>query len=321
MTSGSRFSPSNPLWYEDLAPRASEINFEEKLDGPLLEEDLNHVDNNYVEISRTSSVLRGGGLFTGLIFFSFVGTVIIPLISTIGLQFFTLIPLLGVLAVVMLLGISVWAFFLIIYDCRLPRDTPVRFNRNTQKVYSYEYAASLSSFKRWHKEVKVYDWSCVEAEVAKFSGFSGKAYIVRYELHLVIGKPGTHEVIDRIALKRNDVTGLTLYERWSYLRRFMADGTARLPKLEVRQQELGFLKSLFSYMPYLSPTDEGRRYRKKMRWVDYCLALVLVWFFWLWLPLGLCHYVAMRCAPAPQWPPDLDGESRSGRSSQEGNGK
>lgn len=311
MKNRSRFSPSTPRWYKDLVPRASKINFEENLESPLLDEDLNHVDNNYVEISRTSSVLRGGGLFIGLIFFLFVGAVIFPLIGTIGLRFFTLIPLLGVFAILMLLGTSVLAFFFIIYDCRLPVDTPVRFNRRTQKIYSYEYIASLSSFKRWHKEVKVYDWSCVEAEIAKFSGFSGKAYIVRYELHLVICKPGTHEVIDRIALKRNDVTGLTLYERWSYLRRFMADGARSLPKLHVRQQEVGFMNSLFSYMPYLSPTYEGRRYREKMRWPDYCLALVLVWFFWFWLPLGLCHYVAMRFAPLPKWPPDIDAESRS----------
>ena len=98
MKNRSRFSPSTPRWYKDLVPRASKINFEENLESPLLDEDLNHVDNNYVEISRTSSVLRGGGLFIGLIFFLFVGAVIFPLIGTIGLRFFTLIPLLGVFA-------------------------------------------------------------------------------------------------------------------------------------------------------------------------------------------------------------------------------
>jgi hypothetical protein len=44
--------------------------------------------------------------------------------------------------------------------------------------------------------------------------------------------------------------------------------------------------------------------------VDWLLALVMMWFFWIWLPLGLCHYVAMKSAPEPCWPAEVDEESR-----------
>lgn len=311
MKKTSRFSPINPLWSEDLAPRMSPVDFDEKLDSPLLDQDINHIDDSYLEISRTSSVLRGGGLFIGIVFFLLISVGFVPFIVMMGEQFFTVVPWGAAVIIAMLIGLSVMALRFIIFDCCLPRDTPVRFNRIEQKIYAYEYIQSFSSFKPWRGKVKVYDWDCVEAEIAKLSGFTGKAYVARYELHLVICRPGTNEAVDRIALKKNDVTGLTFYEIWSYIRRYMADGTRSLPAIRERDQDVGFLKSLFSYMPYASPTEEGRRFRKKMRWIDYCLALLLVWFFWLWIPLGICHYIAMRCAPDPQWPPEIDRESRS----------
>lgn len=69
--------------------------------------------------------------------------------------------------------------------------------------------------------------------------------------------------------------------------------------------------AFFSYMPYLLPGPTGRRYRQMMRWYDYLLAFISVWFFWIWLPLGICHYVAVTCAPEPKWPAEIDAESRS----------
>ncbi|MGO0791642.1 DUF6708 domain-containing protein [Herbaspirillum seropedicae] len=311
----SRFTPKNPLWYEDLAARESEIDFNERLESPLLDEDLNHVDENYLEISRTSSVIRGLGILVGGAFFLSVIGFFIPLLIKLRDVYFNLIPALGIIFCVMLVGGLVAAGLFALHDCLLPRDTPVRFNRNTRKVYFYEYTASLQRLRRWRKEIKVYDWDQIEAEVTKVSGFTGKTYVVRHELVLVICKAGTNEVIDRISLKGNDVTVETLYQLWSYVRRFMAYGPARIPDLKARVQGVSFISSLFHFMPYISPTEEGRRFRSKMRWLDYPIIFLTIWFFWIWLPLGICNYIAMKCAPEPKWPAEIDAESRSLRSS------
>ncbi|MBP1317828.1 hypothetical protein JOD78_005079 [Herbaspirillum sp. 1130] len=145
----SRFNPKNPLWYEDLPKRDSGIEFNERLDSPLLDEDLNHVDENYLEISRTSSVIRGLGILVGGLFLLSVIGVFIPLLIKLRDVYFNLIPVLGLIFCVMLVGGIVAASVFALHDCLLPRDTPVRFNRNTRKIYVYEYTVSLQRLKRW----------------------------------------------------------------------------------------------------------------------------------------------------------------------------
>ncbi|WP_343721630.1 DUF6708 domain-containing protein [Herbaspirillum seropedicae] len=312
-SSRTRFTPKNPSWYEDLAPRDSEIGVNERLDSPLLDEDLNHVDENYLEISRTSSVIRGLGVLVGGSFFLSVIGFFIPLLIKLRDVYFHLNPTLGILFCVMLVG-GIWAAGVFaLHDCLLPRDTPIRFNRHTRKIYAYEYKASLQRLQRWRTEIKIYDWDQVEAEIAKVSASTGKTYVVRHELVLVICKAGSNEVIDRISLKGNDVTVETLYQLWSYIRRFMAYGPARIPDLKARVQGVSFVSSLFHFMPYISPTEEGRRFRSKIRWLDYPIIFLTIWFFWIWLPLGLCYYIAMKCAPEPRWSVEVDGESRRGK--------
>ena len=310
----SRFTPKNPLWDEDLPERESGIDFNQRLDSPLLDEDLNHVDENYLEISRTSSVIRGLGVLVGIMFLASAIAFLIPDLIRQWNVFVTRAPFLGLYYCTMLVGAALAAGLFALHDCLLPRDTPVRFNRNTRKIYVYEYTASLRRLQRWRKEIKIYDWDNIEAEIAKVSGFTGKAYVVRHELVLVICKAGTNEVIDRISLKGNDVTVETLYQLWSYVRRFMAYGPTRIPDLKARVQGVSFVSSLFHFMPYISPTEEGRRFRSKMRWLDYPIIFLTIWFFWIWLPLGICNYIAMKCAPEPKWPAEIDAESRSLRS-------
>ncbi|ADJ62271.1 hypothetical protein G5B88_03775 [Herbaspirillum seropedicae] len=312
-SSRTRFTPKNPSWYEDLAARESEIDLSERLDSPVLDEDLNHIDENYLEISRTSSVIRGLGVLIGILFFLSAVGFFIPFLIYQWDRFFAIAPFLCVYYCVMLVGGSVVVGLFALHDCLLPRDTPVRFNRNTRKIYAYEYKASLQRLQRWRTEIKIYDWDQVEAEIAKVSASTGKTYVVRHELVLVICKAGTNEVIDRIALKGNDVTVETLYQLWSYIRRFMAYGPARIPELTVRVQGVGLVSCLFHFMPYISPTEEGRRFRSKMRWLDYPIIFLTIWFFWIWLPLGICHYIAMKCAPEPHWPAEVDEESRRGK--------
>lgn len=62
--STSRFNPPNSLWYEDLPARAAMA--EEEVSVMALQEDVIGVDQDKLDISRASSILRGGFIFTGM---------------------------------------------------------------------------------------------------------------------------------------------------------------------------------------------------------------------------------------------------------------
>ena len=113
-------------------------------------------------------------------------------------------------------------------------------------------------------------------------------------------------MLERITLRGNDIATQGLESIWSYVRRYMEQGPSNLPTLHVRERRISLLNSLFFYIPYLAPGEEGRCYRHHMGAVELILAFLMIWFFWIWLPLGLCYYVAMRCAPESSWPEGLD---------------
>ncbi|EJN00471.1 hypothetical protein PMI40_03540 [Herbaspirillum sp. YR522] len=130
--------------------------------------------------------------------------------------------------------------------------------------------------------------------------------MVRYGLVLVICQPGTNEVVDRIILKSNDMTVNGLIALWDYVRSYMVHGLTSVPVVTSRSQKLSLVNSLFIYMSYLNPTSEGSHFRGRMQPVDLIMVLLTIWFFWIWLPMGLCHYIAMKFAPEPRWPAQMD---------------
>lgn len=93
------------------------------------------------------------------------------------------------------------------------------------------------------------------------------------------------------------MTVLELYSMWSYIRRYMAEGVGNLPKETLRKQEISFGCSFFTHMPYLDPSEERAEIRIRMDVFDVLIAFVMICFFWIWLPMGVCHYIAMRLAP------------------------
>ena len=307
----SRFHPQHSLWYEDLAARSSPIDEDQDFDGTCFNEDVTVVDENYLEISRESSFMRGSGILCAIIWFCFLSVQAVPIIFRENFAFFRLVPFGATLSVCVLIATTVALLKLLYLDLRLPRDTPIRFNRKTQKIYVYEFVKPKYWFQLWRTEIKVHDWNCIEAELIKIAGYTGKAYVVRHELLLVVCRPGTNEVVDRISLKGLEPLDAILAEMWTGVRRFMEGGPDAVPGIETKVREIGFLYSLFAYMPYLSPSEAGIRFRNSMRWYDWGLACITIWFFWLWFPLGICHHFAISCAPEPQWPIGIDAESRS----------
>ncbi|UWE14915.1 DUF6708 domain-containing protein [Herbaspirillum huttiense] len=306
----SRFHPQHPLWYEDLAPRSSPIDEDQDFDGTCFNEDVTVVDENHLEISRESSFMRGSGIAMALIIFLLYGWIIATDLR--DPRFAVFKPnFLGFFMACVTIGGAIAVLKLLYLDLRLPRDTPIRFNRKTQKIYVYEFVKPKYWFQLWRTEIKVHDWNCIEAELIKIAGYTGKTYVVRHELLLVVCRPGTNEVVDRISLKGLEPLDAILAEMWTGVRRFMEAGPDAVPGIETKVREIGFLYSLFAYMPYLSPSEAGIRFRNSMRWYDWGLACISIWFFWLWFPLGICHHFAISCAPEPQWPTGIDAESRS----------
>ncbi|RNF84989.1 hypothetical protein EER27_04145 [Lysobacter psychrotolerans] len=187
---------------------------------------------------------------------------------------------------------------------------PVRFNRRIGKVFVYHHWHTWNPFGRWPATIKEFDWDTVHAELTRQAGFSGKAYIVRYALFLVSCKPGTTEVVDRIQLKGNVVTTAGLRATWAYCRHFMEHGRVGLPEYPVKKPGANFWHSLFFYMPWFDPTEEGRAFRRDLPAIGWFIAAITTPLFWILLPFGLCHYIVMRVAPEPSWPPEIDARSR-----------
>lgn len=302
----SRFNPPNRHWYEDLPD--SRAAFGRDIDSPTLGDDINAVNDGYLEVSRAGNVIRGGLLLMGAVVLVFFAWVMMHLIRAgIGPDDALIFPIIS------------WTFLTIgtacaisgmVLDCSIPRDMPVRFDRGANKVHAYDYPVRLMPFPPRRAQMKTFSWHDVEAEITKQSGYNGKAYVIRYALVLVICKPGTNQVIDRLTLKGNDMTVRGLQAMWNYIRRYMAEGAVNLPPVQARVQGVSLRRSLFSYMPYFDPSAEGAHFRDRMGAVDWVLALFMMWFFWIWLPLGLCHYIAMKFAPVAQWPAELDTQGR-----------
>lgn len=298
---------SHPHWYEDLPARDSPPNRPPK----MVHGDINAMDSIYLEVSRASTIMRGIGIFFGalgllgfswVLFFMLLALFPIDDETFIFIFFWPIALLIAVYSVLLSLRL----------DISIPRDRPVRFNRINRKIYVYEAAYGMNPFRKWPTTIKIFDWNTLRAELHRQAGSNGKAYVQRFSLWLVSYKPDTNEVVDLFELKGNHPTRAELYDTWAYCRHYMEQGGEDLPMYSTRRQGVSFRRSLFEYIRFLDPTEEGREERAQMRaseWIFNTIITLLV--FWLLIPWGIGHYIAMRFAPDVSWPPDIDAESRS----------
>ncbi|MDH5823948.1 hypothetical protein QFW77_13270 [Luteimonas sp. RD2P54] len=302
----SRCVPQHPHWHEDLPDRdALADRAPAMLDGDVIA-----MDDVCLDVSRASTLMRGLGVAFGLfgvalVVFSavFLGRIFFPLER----------DLVAPLIIVSLgLFILVYAVLLLLRtDLCVSRDRPVRFSRARRKVYVYEHAYGMNLFSKWPVGVKEFDWDTLRAEIHRRSGFGGKAYVQRFALSLVSCKPGTNEAMDRFDLKGNWPTAEELRSTWAFCRHYMEEGAKGLANHQSRSDQVSFRRSLFEYMRFLDPTEDGRAVRRRMTVGDWAFNLPLTaLMFWLFIPWGMGHYVAMRCAPGPSWPSGVEVESR-----------
>ncbi|MDP9994669.1 type IV secretory pathway TrbD component [Variovorax boronicumulans] len=299
-----RITPVHPQWAQDLVLRDAPPSG--KADGW---DELNHLDEVYLEFSTASNIPRGLILWGG----------IACLAAGLGLSYLMLgfstwdgIAgwIVGVAIVMWLVAFSHGIFFLRL-DLRLPKDRPVRFNRRQGKVYANSYTWNHNPFGRWGGGVKVFDWSTLQAEITKQIGASGEVVTQRYALELVACKPGSFEEVDRFRLQHGAQTTRQYEEQWELLRRYMNDGPEGLPPQNLRNQTPGFIDCLLFAMPWFAPTEMGRRARERMRGFFGTLMMVLMSLaFPLWLLFGLGNFVVMHLAPEASWPPGVDEASK-----------
>lgn len=158
--------------------------------------------------------------------------------------------------------------------------------------------------------VKEFDWSCVEAELGKIAGYNGKTYSVRYGLILAQCEAGTTKVEERIILKSDVFHPQTVHQMWAYIRCYMNEGPERLQEVKPFPRDVNFRRCLFGFFPFLDPTEDGRRIRAGMGRSEMIFSVAIasvlaLALFWLFVPIGICEYIAQRLAPKPKWPTEV----------------
>lgn len=302
----SRLEPQHRHWYEDLP-----LLGEKQAETPCIDEECNKLNEVFLEVSRSSSIMRGI-----LLWFALFGVLtVFPLfLFSMKLAFTSRDIGIGLTALALIVyGVGgAILFYCLRFELQAPLDRPVRFNRKKRKIYIYEYNWTWNPFGRWRTAFKVFDWDNVRAEITRQRGFNGTAYIERYALSLAHCEPGTNTVLDRFDLHSGAVFTSGLQAIWAYCCEYMEKGLEGLPETKPRPKDIRFSRCFFSYYPFLNPTREGAEYRADAPWFHWLYALILFPVLPLLLLFGLGNYIVMRLAPNPVWPPEIDRESTSG---------
>lgn len=210
--------PACPGWQSDLpGPYCPPT-------GPLIlgDADPAHLDDIYLEISRSSIRKRGV-----LVWFA----ILLMVLVIESIWKYTPLDSEEVGSLLLLLGtyvISVWgcAIFYRI-DVSPPREEPIRFNRQRQRIYAYNFVFRWwNPFERWRVVTVSYDWSQVRAESWKTRGATAQgALIITWGVVLSIVEPGTNKVIDRFPLNTMGTDEFA----WAYIRAYMQEGPSAVP--------------------------------------------------------------------------------------------
>ncbi|CAB3673832.1 hypothetical protein LMG26690_01213 [Achromobacter animicus] len=183
----------------------------------------NHLDDIYLEVSRSSALARGILFWLGI------------LVAVIGLyiliappQFYTFKDPFIVWTGFFCVAACVWMASLSIrVDISPPRDLPLRFNRARQRLYAYNFHYRWwNPFERWHVAPAAYDWCQVRAERWHKRAVTPQgALILKGGVVLSIVQPGTNKVIDRFPLSTMGADEFA----WAYICTYMQQGPSALP--------------------------------------------------------------------------------------------
>ncbi|SOY64049.1 conserved membrane hypothetical protein [Cupriavidus taiwanensis] len=294
----SRLTPQSPYWYQDLPLPEEQFDSSVEDFNAGIGEDLSHIDEHYLEVSRATSINRGAGLLfsLGMLIGMFM---LSEMIYSLVIDEFWRMPAMSAGLGASIIGFLILIMHVVKREIRTPRDLPVRFYRSTGRIVAQEYITTLNPFARWIVVAKEMNWHDVVAEVAKVSGSNGKNYSVRYGLILAGCVPGTNTVNQRIVLKADEVFPVALQRMWNFIRRYMSRGMNGLEP-SIRSADVSLTRCLLRYYPVLDFTVEGPDRRKHLHAVVLAYnAIVFIPLFWIFVPVGLCEYLALKLAPEP----------------------
>ena len=91
----------------------------------------------------------------------------------------------------------------------------------------------------------------------------------------------------------------------------MNEGPEKLGATKPFPRDISFRRCMLEFYPFFDFTEEGRRIRAQSDIVELgFLFIVAIPMFWLFLPVGLCEYIAQRLAPKTEWPEDIVEKTR-----------
>lgn len=184
----------------------------------------------YIEIPRSTTQVRGIVLAGGAAILLYLLFGILPAIydlltspQTIRIEI--------ALAFTAFLPAALYAFSpLVRMDLEMPRDEPIRFNRERQKVYFYEYRYRLFNIfdkKQWGVKPVSYNWSDLTAEVYSIYVPLGYGGLIE-SIKIAVRDPDTGQIIDRLFFSHGLEFGA---ERWEAVRHYMQRCDERLLEL------------------------------------------------------------------------------------------
>jgi len=213
-------------WKYDLPAQSESVDMRISLE--RLEPAPNHADEIYLELPRSSLLVRGIGRILG------IGTLGLGVLMLIILIYLILTSSWAFKDPVMLFGcvgifVLCWATIpMIRMDIEFPRSEPIRFNRKRRKVYFYEYHYdAFSPFGRrgWGVKPVVYDWDDLVVEACSIYAPMGYGGLME-RVFIRVCKPGTDKVIDRLFFTYDIAQG---EKYWAVARLFMQQGPEALP--------------------------------------------------------------------------------------------
>lgn len=312
----SKLSPQDPHWRRDLPERGQP----QEVEPGLGIESVNRLDARWLELTREVTYMRGALFLFGGIGLGAGVFLLILIVGQLGKTFFPsgTAPIdidevfLGCFVLFACFGLVIFSLRNMKVDIAMPRDLPLRFDRQQRKVYSLEQKRLWNPFVPWPVTVREWNWDDVHGILTRYAGFTGKTYIQRFHVLMVLCKPGTLEAVDTIVLEGNSPIEVDMERTWSYVCTFMERGVDHVPHYPARRQGVSLRRSLFQYIRPLDPTQEGREARASALgpfdlWFSIILSVLLAW---IYVPIGICHYIAMLLAPEPKWPEDMEEQAR-----------
>ncbi|WP_392561772.1 hypothetical protein RHO12_11705 [Orbus sturtevantii] len=222
----SKYQPQLFGWFADLDKGAC---YRSELD-----EELIYTNNTFCMIKRLSNSerLSYGTLFSMIfilimfVFFFSLFCFILPKISSsffnTDMKIFMLFIFIDIIIIISSYSLFIPELFRVFFS---PKDSPIVFNRKTNKVYINE--SEFFSFKpRFHpkyllhprkKTIKEFDWADLHGVA-----ISNYSKVSKNTIMLMACKPGTYEVERHIILDHGR-SGLLNLSRWGWINNYLVD--------------------------------------------------------------------------------------------------